>query len=167
MSPLDLLDGFTLKALADLIAAVLLLGGLLFMLIGSLGVVRLPDGFHRVHAVSVCATLGLTGMLLAACFHVGSLVLISKAAMTIVFLFVAAPAGSHLLAKAAHDANLPQWDRTLSDELAKDKEAYGVEEWVGPQRNVFPTSGANAPEAVNPDEKPESDGDSDERHSAA
>ncbi|MCB9848486.1 MAG: monovalent cation/H(+) antiporter subunit G [Phycisphaeraceae bacterium] len=131
MSPLDLLDGFTMRALADLLAALLLLGGLLFMFIGSIGVVRLPDGFHRIHAVSVCATLGLTGMLLGACFHIGSVVLISKAAMTIVFLFVAAPAGSHLLAKAAHDANLPQWGKTLSDELAEDKEAFGVEEWIG------------------------------------
>ena len=139
MSVLDLImslgDGFTTRALADLVAAALLLGGLLFMFIGSIGVVRLPDGFHRIHAVSVCATLGLTGMLLGACFHIGSIVLISKAVMTIVFLFVAAPAGSHLLAKAAHDANLPQWDKTLSDELAEDKEAFGIEEWIGAPRS--------------------------------
>jgi len=134
MNLLDLLDGFTMRALADLIAAVLLLGGLLFMFIGSIGVVRLPDGFHRIHAVSVCATLGLTGMLLAACFHIGSVVLISKAVMTIVFLFVAAPAGSHLLAKAAHDGGLPLWEKTLSDELAEDKKAFGVDEWIGVSR---------------------------------
>lgn len=135
MNPIELLanlgDGFTWRAMADLIASALLLGGLLFMFIGSIGVVRLPDGFHRIHAVSVCATLGLTGMLLGACFHIGSIVLISKAVMTIVFLFVAAPAGSHLLAKAAHDANLELWEKTLSDELAEDKEAFGIEEWVG------------------------------------
>jgi len=134
MNLTDLTDGFTMQALADLIAAALLLVGLLFMFIGSIGVVRLPDGYHRIHAVSVCATLGLTGMLLAACFHIGSAVLISKAAMTIVFLFVAAPAGSHLLAKAAHDARLELWEKTLSDELAEDKEAFGLEEWVGSSR---------------------------------
>ena len=150
MNVFDLLDGFTMRALADLIAAALLLGGLLFMFIGSIGVVRLPDGFHRIHAVSVCATLGLTGMLLGACFHIGSIVLISKAAMTIVFLFVAAPAGSHLLAKAAHDGDLPQWEKTLSDELAEDKEAFGIEEWIGVPREEPLTSragrqGADAP----------------------
>ena len=136
MNLLDLLDGFTMRALADLIASALLLGGLLFMFIGSIGVVRLPDGFHRIHAVSVCATLGLTGMLLGACFHIGSVALISKAAMTVVFLFVAAPAGSHLLAKAVHDGNLPQWGKTLSDELAEDKESFGIEEWIGPERQL-------------------------------
>ncbi len=138
MSGFDLFEGFTLRAAADLIAAALLLGGLLFMFIGSIGVVRLPDGFHRIHAVSVCATLGLTGMLLAACFHIGSVVLISKAVMTIVFLFVAAPAGSHLLAKAAHDADLPQWGKTLSDELAEDKADFGVEEWIGTSKDPDP-----------------------------
>jgi len=144
MSGFDLSDGFTLRAAADLIAAALLLGGLLFMFIGSIGVVRLPDGFHRIHAVSVCATLGLTGMLLAACFHIGSAVLISKAIMTIVFLFVAAPAGSHLLAKAAHDADLPQWGKTLSDELAEDKTDYGVEEWIGASKEDTPEADGHA-----------------------
>lgn len=142
MSGFDLFEGFTLRAAADLIAAALLLGGLLFMFIGSIGVVRLPDGFHRIHAVSVCATLGLTGMLLAACFHIGSVVLISKAVMTIVFLFVAAPAGSHLLAKAAHDADLPQWGKTLSDELAEDKADFGVEEWIGTSKDPDPEAGS-------------------------
>ena len=141
MSGFDLFDGFTLRAAADLIAAALLLGGLLFMFIGSIGVVRLPDGFHRIHAVSVCATLGLTGMLLAACFHIGSAVVISKAVMTIVFLFVAAPAGSHLLGKAAHDADLPLWEKTLSDELAEDKADYGVEEWIGASKDPKPEAG--------------------------
>jgi len=156
MNLLDLFDGFTMRALADLIAAALLLGGLLFMFIGSIGVVRLPDGFHRVHAVSVCATLGLTGMLLGACFHIGSIVLISKAAMTIVFLFVAAPAGSHLLAKAAHDANLPQWGKTLSDELAEDKAAFGIDEWIGTpmQSRSQPAAGAEeSPDSPGPKKK--------------
>lgn len=159
MSGFDLLDGFSMRALADLIAAALLLGGLLFMFIGSIGVVRLPDGFHRIHAVSVCATLGLTGMLLAACFHIGSIVLISKAVMTIVFLFVAAPAGSHLLAKSAHDANLPQWDKTLSDELAEDKEAFGIEEWIGIACD--PPSGASS------GSEPQDRSDSKKKNSAA
>lgn len=153
MNLMDLTDGFTMRALADLIAAALLLGGLLFMFIGSIGVVRLPDGYHRIHAVSVCATLGLTGMLLAACFHIGSAVLISKAAMTIVFLFVAAPAGSHLLAKAAHDADLKLWDKTLSDELKEDKEAFGIEEWIGPNRQDAVTPNPDQDDAGAPGSK--------------
>jgi multicomponent Na+:H+ antiporter subunit G len=114
-------DGFTWHALMDWLAAIFLLGGLVFMVIGALGVHRLPDAYNRLHAASKCVTLGLTGMLLAACYHLGTAPIVSKAIITIVFTFVANPIGSHLLAKAAHHAGLKQWERTLSDDLAQDK----------------------------------------------
>jgi len=115
------LDGFTMRAFFDILAALSLIGGMFFMFVGAMGVVRLPDAYNRIHAASICVTLGLTGMLLAACFHIGTLPVIAKAVATMVFTFVATPIGSHLLAKAAHHGNLPQWGRTLSDELADDK----------------------------------------------
>ena len=65
--------------------------------------------------------LGLTGMLLAACLHLGDTIVVSKAIVTVVFTFVAMPIGSHLLAKAAHHVGAPMWDRTTGDELAQDK----------------------------------------------
>ncbi len=112
---------FTWRAAADLLSAIALLGGLFFMLVGAIGVVRLPDAYNRIHAASKCVTLGLTGMLIAACFHLGTMPVVSKALVTIVFTLVATPMGSHLLAKAAHHGRAPQWDHTLSDELAEDK----------------------------------------------
>jgi len=114
-------DGFTWHALMDWTAAAFLLVGLIFMVIGAVGVHRLPDAYNRLHAASKCVTLGLTGMLLAACYHLGTAPVVSKALITIVFTFVATPIGSHLLAKAAHHAGLKQWDHTLSDDLAQDK----------------------------------------------
>lgn len=118
---MNALDGFTLHALMDWLASIFLLGGLVFMVVGALGVHRLPDAYNRLHAASKCVTLGLTGMLLAACYHLGAAPVVSKAIITIIFTFVANPMGSHLLAKAAHHAGLKQWDRTLSDDLAQDK----------------------------------------------
>lgn len=115
------LDGFTMRAFFDLFAAAALVGGMFFMFVGAMGVVRLPDAYNRIHAASICVTLGLTGLLAAACLHIGSLPIIAKALATLVFTFVAMPIGSHLLAKAAHHSHLPQWGRTLSDELADDK----------------------------------------------
>ncbi|MEC9374079.1 MAG: monovalent cation/H(+) antiporter subunit G [Planctomycetota bacterium] len=114
-------DGFTLRALLDLLAAIFLAFGLFFMFVGAIGVVRLPDGFNRIHAASMCVTLGLTGMLIAACYHIADGPMVTKAVATIVFILVATPIGSHLLAKAAHHGRMPLWDRTLSDELAEDK----------------------------------------------
>ncbi|MEQ9617407.1 MAG: monovalent cation/H(+) antiporter subunit G [Phycisphaerales bacterium] len=115
------MNGLTMTAAFDFIAAGLLGIGLLFMLLGAVGVARLPDCYSKMHASSKCTTLGLTGMLLAACLHLGDTIVVSKAIVTVVFTFVAMPIGSHLLAKAAHHVGVPLWSRTVGDELAEDK----------------------------------------------
>lgn len=113
--------GVTSDGVLDLLAAAALLVGIFFMLVGALGVLRLPDAYHRLHAASKCTTLGLTGMLIATMLHVDSLAVVGKSAIVIVFTFVAAPIGSHMLAKAAHLVGLPMWERTGEDQLAADK----------------------------------------------
>ena len=115
------MDTSTVQVVVDLATAATLLVGLFFMLIGAVSLHRLPDAYNRLHGASICLTLGLTGMLLAACVELGSGAVVSKALMTVVFTFAATPIGSHLLAKAAHHGKLKQWDRTLGDELAEDK----------------------------------------------
>lgn len=102
----------------DIAAIACLTMGLFFMLVGGVGVVRLPDVYHRLHAASKCSTLGLLGLVLAAMLHVGTLAVITKSIAVIGFAFVAVPVGSHILAKAAHRDNAPQWKGTLGDELA-------------------------------------------------
>ncbi len=110
-----------MDATREIATVVLLVSGLSFMLIGAWGTVRLPDAYHRLHAASKCSTLGLLGLLLGAVVHIGTAAALSKALLTLVFTFVAAPVGSHMLARSAHAAGLEQWDRTLSDELAEDQ----------------------------------------------
>ncbi len=122
---MTILDDLTFRAALDFISAIFLLGGVFFMFVGALGVVRLPDAYHRIHAASICVTLGLSAMLIAACFHLGAASILMKSLITIAFIFVATPIGSHMLSKAAHDTNLDQWDHTLSDEFAEDKAKYG------------------------------------------
>lgn len=111
----------TISGVRDLIAIIALALGLFFMFVGVLGVLRLPDAYSRMHAASKCTTLGLTGMLIAAGLHLWTLDVIAKSATVIIFTYIATPIGAHLLAKAAHHGKLPQWERTLSDELAEDK----------------------------------------------
>lgn len=109
-----------LLLVADALAVVCLLVGLFFMVVGAVGVFRMPDVYHRLHAATKCTTLGLLGLLLAAIFHVHSLDVTTKAVLTLVFTFVASPVGSHMLAKAALADRAPQWQGTLDDEHAKD-----------------------------------------------
>lgn len=106
--------------IGDIIAIFALIIGLFFMFAGAVGIIRLPDLYHRLHAASKCSTLGLLGLLTAAVCHLGTLELLTKAVITLVFAFVATPVGSHILAKAALRDRAPQWKGTLEDDFAKD-----------------------------------------------
>ncbi|GEM_PF-53588 len=117
---------FTDAGLRDALAIVALLGGLFFMLVGSIGVYRFPDCYSRMHAASKCTTLGITGMLLAAVLHIWQLDVAGKGVLVLVFTFVATPVGTHLLAKAAHHGGAHQYAGTRSDELAQDKSDPGM-----------------------------------------
>ena len=104
--------------LLDLLAALCLLAGLFFMLVSSLGIVRLPDTYLRLHAASKAATLGLMGLLLATVLHLGTAEVMLKSLLVVVFTFVANPIGSHLLAKAALRSGHEVWEGTCGDESA-------------------------------------------------
>jgi multicomponent Na+:H+ antiporter subunit G len=150
------LGAFTIRALFDFISSLLLVVGLFFMLVGAIGVVRLPDCYHRIHAASMCTTLGASAMILAAAFHIGDAAVAAKSAVTIIFLFAAVPVGSHLLAKAAHHGHAPQWPATAGDDLAEDKDdpAYAINDDVeatGPPA-APPTEGDAGPPRAGADE---------------
>ena len=85
----------------DLVSWVCLSVGAVFAVIGTVGLVRMPSFFTRMHAASVTDTLGaglvLLGMLLQAGF---SLVALKLAVLGILILF-ASPTAAHALAKAA------------------------------------------------------------------
>lgn len=106
---------------ADIFAVFCLLGGLFFMFVGALGVLRLPDVYHRLHGATKATTLGLLGLLLAVVFHLQEMVVMIKAALTLLFAFVAVPVGSHILSRAAMFDRAHQWEGTLSDEHAEDR----------------------------------------------
>ena len=107
----------------EIMALFCLACGLFFMFVGALGVFRLPDVFHRMHAASKCSTLGLLGLMLGSIFALGTLGIITKAILTVIFAFVAIPVGTHLLAKAALKDGAPQWSGTIKDEWSKSKTA--------------------------------------------
>ncbi len=142
----DTLDALV-SGLLNCVAAFALVSGIFFMFVGALGVLRLPDFYTRNHAASKCITLGVSGLLMALVLHLaGSARLpgpaqqrleqeaavevdveapitaaVTKALLVVVFVFVSAPVGSHMLARAAHLAGVGFWKGTLSDELAEDR----------------------------------------------
>lgn len=90
-----------LTFLAELVIALLILGGSFFLLVGSIGLAKLSTLAQRLHAPTKAATLGAGGLLLASAlffwlqrgypsyheFLIG------------VFLFISAPITAHMIAK--------------------------------------------------------------------
>ena len=85
----------------EVITSVLLLIGAFFILVGSIGLVRLPEFFMRLHAPTKSSTLGVGGVLLASMVYaLNESVLMHELIITL-FVFVTAPVSAHLLSQAA------------------------------------------------------------------
>ena len=94
------------------IAGSVLIGlGLAFMVITALGLLRLPDFFSRVHAVSKSETLGITLVLLGLILHEGATLVSLKIGLILVFVAIANPVGAHLLTRAVLRTGEMPWRR--------------------------------------------------------
>lgn len=114
--------------ISELIIGILILIGALFSLLGALGIVRLPDFYTRSHAATKTATMGVICILLGT-FLFFWLVLNQVNILPllgIVFVFVTAPVGGHLIGRAAYRTNIPLWEKTVKDDL-KHSEKAGIE----------------------------------------
>ena len=89
--------------MTEAIVSILLLIGAAFVLVGSIGLVRLPDLFARLHGPSKATTLGLGGVVLASILYqsTGGGGLSLRELAIALFLFITAPVVGHVLAKAA------------------------------------------------------------------
>jgi multicomponent Na+:H+ antiporter subunit G len=94
-----------------LLAAIIMLGGVFFLTVSSMGVVRLPDFYSRTHAVGKSETLGamllLSGLAIYNGFSLSSL----KLLLILVFVAVANPTATHTISRAALHTGLQPWTR--------------------------------------------------------
>ena len=108
------MTGEPLALWAQILVSLFLVLGSLFMLIGAIGLFRLPDFFMRLHGPTKATTLGIGGVVMA------SLVFFSASAdglslrelLISLFLFISAPVSAYMLAKAAVIQQLPLERRT-------------------------------------------------------
>lgn len=91
-----------LNPLVEWLAAGLLLVSAFFLLVGAVGLAKLPDFFMRLHAPTKASTLGVGGILLASLLlhaAVGRFGLVEL--LITLFVFVTAPVSANLMAQAA------------------------------------------------------------------
>ena len=88
--------------LFELIISFFIVFGAFFMLVGSIGMIRLPDLFMRLHAPTKSSTLGLGSFLIAAMLFWAMQGRFGFAELLItLFSFITAPVSANLMAQAA------------------------------------------------------------------
>jgi multicomponent Na+:H+ antiporter subunit G len=89
------------------IVTALVVVGSFFLLVGTVGLLRLPNVYNRMHATSKAATLGASSILLAATVYFGPQGAGLTSLVGIVFLFFTAPTGAHVISRAARKMGVP------------------------------------------------------------
>lgn len=90
-----------IELLLDLTSAGLLGAGSIFVLIGALGLIRLPDFYTRLHAAGITDTLGAELILLGLMFQAGLSLVTVKLILISLLIFFTSPTATHAVANAA------------------------------------------------------------------
>lgn len=88
------------------LSAIFLVGGVFFVVAGTVGVLRLPDFYTRMHAAGMTDTLGAELILLGLIVQAGWSQMSLKLALIAFLLFLTSPTASHAVVGAAHHAKL-------------------------------------------------------------
>lgn len=105
-------------SVADWIAAVFVVGGALAASLGGVGLLRFPDVFARMHASTKAATVGVIGVMIGTAIEAGGVAGALVVVLVVALLFISAPLGMSLLARAAlYDPETPRPSRMAAVDL--------------------------------------------------
>jgi multicomponent Na+:H+ antiporter subunit G len=110
------------KRMIEIIAGLLLIVGSFFALIASIGIIRLPDVYSRMHSASKAGTVGSGLMMIALAITAESSGTSIRAIAGVFFFILTAPIAAHLLARAAYKVGYPLWEHSVADEMKKSSE---------------------------------------------
>jgi len=107
--------------IAHILGGIVSIIGSLFLLLGALGIVRMPDAYNRIQAGTKATTLGT--LLFLAGIGIAEPGWLPKLAVLIIFIIFTNPVSSHVLARAAHHIGIALTSRTVADKLREHEEA--------------------------------------------
>ena len=89
------------KVMTDMLAGVLIAAGTMFYLAGSIGLLRLPDTYCRLHALTKADNLGLGLLVAGLVLLADDLAVALKLVLVWLLVLAASAAGAHLIAGQA------------------------------------------------------------------
>jgi multicomponent Na+:H+ antiporter subunit G len=95
----------------SVIGGLLVVAGAVFMLLGSIGILRLPDFYSRTHAATNVDTLGVFLFVIGLAVNEGFSQTTIKLTLVAVFVLLVNPVGTHALANSAMVSGLKPWKK--------------------------------------------------------
>lgn len=84
------------------LSSILILAGVFFYLAGSIGLLRLPDLYSRLHALTKADNLGLGLLIAGLALHSQDVLIMLKLLLIWLAVLAASAASAHLIARQAH-----------------------------------------------------------------
>lgn len=88
-----------MSGLADLLTLLFALSGTLFIVAGSIGLLRLPCPISRLHALTKADNLGVGLIVLGLMFQAPNMLVVAKLLLIWLLVMAAGSAGAHLIAR--------------------------------------------------------------------
>ncbi len=101
----------------SILTIILVLAGLFFFLVGTVGILRLPDFYTRLHAAGKCDSLAAVLMIVGLAvynldpFSFSALLVSAKLMMIAAFVFITSPTATHAVTEAALVLGVKPWRR--------------------------------------------------------
>lgn len=115
----------------DILSWILIAIGGLFIVIGGIGLIRMPDVFTRMHAASLIETLGAGALLSGLMIQAGWTLITAKLVLVLAFLLFTSPTSTYALANAA-------WRSGVKPFTADEPENDLINGGCGPGENLEP-----------------------------
>jgi len=96
-----------------IVGKILVLIGSIFLFLGSLGILRMPDVYNRLQAGTKATTLGAMSLILGIGFMNGSFLV--KSIALIIFIVLTNPISSSTIARASHKSGVPLTSKSVID----------------------------------------------------
>lgn len=115
-----------MNELLDIIGAFITLTGSIFLLLGSVGLLRMPDCYNRIQAGTKASTLGtilsFAGILLIMPGWWGKILIL------MISVIITNPVSSHVLARASYHIKVPLTKAMLVDKYHEDEQYISIDE---------------------------------------
>ncbi len=97
--------------MTQLLTIIFLCVGSLWFIIATVGILRLPDFYTRLHAAGKCDTLGLGCILTGLILYNGINLLSAKLLLIIIFVFLSNPTAVNAISRSAYKCGIKPFEK--------------------------------------------------------